>query len=64
MILNILTDALENFISRVASLESELSSMLTKHEDIKKKLEVSKYSLIASGQREHKLASAFFKSIF
>jgi len=46
---------LETYISRVASLESELDLMQTQQEEIKKRLDASKCSLNSSVQRENKL---------
>lgn len=47
----------ENYLMKIASLESELELTRTQHEEIKKKLDISKSSLSASAQREKKLKS-------
>jgi len=47
----------ENYLMKIASLESELELTRTQHEEIKKKLDISKSSLSASSQREKKLKS-------
>jgi len=47
----------ENYLMKIASLESELELTRTQHEEIKKKLDISKSSLSASAQREIKLKS-------
>ena len=54
--------ALENYMSRVSALESELNLMQTQQDEIRKRIDASKCSLTASAQREKKLAS-FFNSV-
>jgi len=49
--------ALENYMSRVSALESELNLMQTQQDEIRKRIDASKCSLTASAQREKKLKS-------
>lgn len=48
---------LENYMSRVSALESELNLMQTQQDEIRKRIDASKCSLTASAQREKKLKS-------